>query len=115
MAFILLTGAWLPEAARAANAIKNQNPCGMLVCCCPEMCKRARQAKLRCLEDRDRCGGLVRNVPVRRTLPYSDTETRDAESILLPVRLESGERLAMQPLVSLPPSYSSLPERPPSA
>ena len=57
----------VPDIALAANTWRAQDPCGMMVCCCPTMCKMARKGRLACrMQGRHGCG--IRSASERASL-----------------------------------------------
>lgn len=111
----LLLGVWLPGAASAVAGIRRQNPCGMLVCCCPEMCKMAKAAKkFVCFkEDGTRCGSALQRkaTPVPREAEQQPLACLAAE----PIPSFSTSGLIRSPLTALLSPVVDFPERPPSA
>ena len=46
MALFLLAGVVMPAAAAFVSYQRTENPCGMVFCCCPRMCKMLKHKKL---------------------------------------------------------------------
>jgi len=57
LAFVIFSGVVMPAAASFVSYQRAQDPCGMLFCCCPQMCKMIKHKKLACaMVDGRSCG-----------------------------------------------------------
>jgi hypothetical protein len=44
----ILSGFVLPNVSLALSALRSEDPCGMVLCCCPQMCKMAKKRAAYC-------------------------------------------------------------------
>src|ERR1700689_5361496 len=111
---LLIVSFLTPDVALTMQNGRPQNACGTMVCCCPQMCKRAKKKLLSCRRnERESCGvkaGLA------SSLSYSNDSiiSRVGNSTCFSLPIPPVEfRVTLEEHLTLTPEQSSRLEKPP--
>src|ERR1700749_1719773 len=78
LALLVFSGVVMPTATAFAAYQRAENPCGMVFCCCPQMCKMLKQKKLAGqMCERHHCGIKSASAAVSLS-PFSVVDLRTA-------------------------------------
>jgi hypothetical protein len=82
---LVVSGFVLPHAALAASSLKSGDPCGMVICCCPTMCKMVKKRAPVChLSGPVDCGIKSKTASPDGIAPYAHEHTRIALTLAPP-------------------------------
>lgn len=71
---LLILGMFAPDMAFSWKYWQNEDPCGMVVCCCPERCLKLKKAGLRCrMSGVSSCGIKTTQSTESRVIPAIPT------------------------------------------
>jgi hypothetical protein len=111
----LIASFLMPDVGLTMQTWRTQDPCGMIICCCPHMCKMAKKHTFNCHRNsRESCG-----IKTGSTSPFSYSN----DSLIAQVGIAAGDlmpapspefRASFEERLRVPSDQSARLEKPPA-